>query len=112
MTTRDEVRAKIFSAANKKFKEESVKLFGATVVIRQPTLRTVLDMQQEPDRKRTVMKMLTTYCFVPGTDEKVFEETDLDGLMEMPFGEDFMNVQKAIAKMTNINMLVDEAEGE
>jgi hypothetical protein len=109
---RDEVRAKIFSSDKRRFKKEVIDLFGAQVEIRQPTLGTILDAQTGGDRKRSLMFMLVNYCFVPGTDEHVFEETDLEGLMAMPFGEDFMRVQKAVAQMTDVNILVDEATGE
>lgn len=106
---RDEIRAKIFAAENRKFKRESISLFNADVEIRQPTLGMILDAQQDTDRKKAMVKLLVDYCFVPGTDIRVFEDADMDSLLSMPFGDDLLRVNQTIAKLTNIDVL--SAEG-
>jgi len=110
--TRDEVRAKIFSSENKRFKTKTIDLFGAPVELRQPTLGMILEAQQSGDRKLSLMRLLVDYCYVPGTEEKVFELTDMDSLMAMPFSEDLMRVNTTIAELTNIDVMSAEGNSD
>lgn len=98
---RDELRAKIFAAHERKF--EIVKFMGAEIELRQPKLGDIISAREEENRQAAVIKTLVTYAYVPGTDERVFEEGDADALMELPFGQDFLNVNTAIEKLTDVN---------
>jgi len=100
--TKESIREQIFST--KKFKSINIDLFGAEVEIRQPSLGAILDAKEEPNRKLALMKTLVDYCFIPGTNEKLFEVTDLDGLMAQPFGEDLTRLNDAISELTGVNM--------
>ena len=104
--TRDEIRAKALQS--QKPKSVECEFNGITVELRQPTVGEILDAQEETDRKRAITGMMVRYAYVPGTDERVFEMGDLDALMAMPFGEDYLNLNEAINKLTGIN--VNEAE--
>jgi hypothetical protein len=105
--TRSEIREALFSNIRDKAKSKNVILFGQEIELRQPSLGTILDAQQEPDRKKGMVHMLVNYAYVPGTDEHVFEEGDYDDIMQLPFGDDLTRLQTAIGELTGIN--VEEA---
>jgi hypothetical protein len=109
MTSRTEVRAAIFSAENRKFKTEEVTFYGQKLEIRQPSLQQILDSSQTEDRKQAVIDIMVGYCYVPGTEEKVFEASDKDMLLSMPFGDDFLKINQTIEKLTSVNVL-DQAK--
>lgn len=105
-TTRDEIRAKIFAA---KPKSEAVEdFFGTTIEIRQPSLKVALQQRNAAEEDR-MYAMLTDYAFVPGTNEKVFEETDIDSMRELPFGPDFNRLMDKINKLLGVDPKVVEA---
>lgn len=112
MTSRDELRAKIFDSRNRHFKSELVEFFGDTIEIRQPTLEQILNAQALEDRREAIINLIIGYCYVPGTDERVFEDTDRPALLKMPFGEDFTRVNEAIARMTSLNVEAAEKNSE
>ncbi len=103
VSTRDELRGKIF--ASKNFRKEEITLFGAIVELRQPTLGQILEAQEQEDRKVALLKLLVEYCFVPGTEERVFEEADLDAIMNMPFSKDVEKLNEVMLGLTNIDVL-------
>lgn len=107
--TRNEIRGKIFS--NVKRKSEIIMLFGAEVELRQPTIGEVLKLPED-DKDEAIIETLLTYCYVPGTDEKVFDEADRDGLKKQPFGPDIERVNKAMKKLTGIDILGEEKNSE
>lgn len=100
--TRDELRAAILGKEHKPaFK--IVKFFGADIEVRQPQLGTILDAQDNPDRQAGILGMIIERCFVPGTNEKVFEPEDLDVLRSKPFGKDFTDINDAIEELSGVN---------
>ena len=103
---RDELRGKIF--AHRALKTETINIFGQDVEIRQPTLGQLLGARDEPDKRRAVVKLMIEYTFVPGTNERVFEDADYESIINMPFGDDLVKVNQAINRMTSIN--VEEAK--
>ncbi len=105
--TRDALRERLMSA--KKFKSEKIKLFDEYVEIRQPSVGQILDAQSFEDQKKALVNILVNYCFVPGTEEKVFENTDEAGIMAWPVGQWFTDINEAITRLTNID--VAGAEG-
>ncbi len=111
-TLRDDIRAKVFSGDT--FKREPVEAFGATIEIRQTTLGRVLELQEKlgEDRKIAIGLAFIEFCYVPGTDERLFSDEDLDLVLGLPFGDDFQKAQTAINKMMGITEKeVDDAKG-
>lgn len=94
--TRDEIRAKVLGA--KPLVKVVENFFGVTVELRQPDLGTILNAREE-DQSNQVTRMLTQFTFVPGTEEKVFEDADADALIKLPFGE---QMQRFIDAMNEI----------
>lgn len=99
---KDDIRSKILSSDSKKGKAEVIKFFGTEIEIRQPTLRDLVNYAGK--EKTSFVDTLLEYAYVPGTNEKVFEEADRDGLLDLPFGEDAQRVGDVIAKFTNMSV--------
>jgi len=105
--TRNDIRKSIFAAKNRL--SETVEFLGAQIEIRQPTLGDALDYQQEEDRKIGMAKILISYCYLPDTDVRVFEEADTDMILGLPFGADMVRVNRAINKLTGLDEDAEDA---
>jgi hypothetical protein len=100
--SRDALRAAILGKEHKPaFK--IVRFFGADIEVRQPQLGTILDAQDNPDRQAGILGLIIERCFVPGTDDRVFEPEDLDTLRGKPFGKDFTDINDAIEELSGVN---------
>ncbi len=104
--TRDEMRARVFSA--KPASEIVSDFFGMEIELRQPTLEVALEKRNVDEAER-VYVMLTDYCFVPGSDEKLFDTEDVDELRGLPFGGDFQRVMNAVNKLLGLDPAEVEA---
>jgi len=98
--SRDSIRAGVF--ASRQVKKKVVKFFGCTIEIRQPQLADILQARQEGE-KDGVIGILIDHAYVPGTDQKLFEDTDKAALLQLPFGQDFVDVSSALEELTNVN---------
>lgn len=103
MSLRNELRAKIFDAKNRKPESRIITLFSVEVEVRQPLLQDIMDLQ-DADMKNEVTPMLINFVFVPGTDENVFEEADKESLNTMPFGPDLALFTTTIQELTDIDL--------
>lgn len=101
--TRDEIRGRIFSG--KKLKSKLVDFFGEEIELRQSSFGAIIDAQSKEDRESAILEALINQAFVPGTEEKVFEEGDFATLKALPFGGDFLKVSKALEELTEVNFL-------
>lgn len=107
---RNDIRSGIFS--NSKAKSKQITFFGQQIEIRQPSMRVLLNLQmEEEDPARRASTMIVGYAFVPGTNEKIFEEADIDTIMEMPFGDDMKRLNDTINELTGLTQnAVNEKE--
>lgn len=98
-----ELRDKIRTAAfNQKCRSKIVSYAGVDIEIRQPPVGVVLGREGASDRKALMSHMLINYCYVPGTDEKVFEEADIEALMAVPFNKEWIAINEAIDSLTDL----------
>ena len=104
MTLREEIRNSILS--NPKFKRVKFEFFGTEVEIKQPSLREISEIGSGGDSNENVaVNLLLRYCYVPGTNEKVFDDkTDRAAVLELPFGEWFEDFNRKWASLTGINL--------
>jgi hypothetical protein len=80
--SRDQIRAAIFA---EKVKSQIVTLpNGIEVEVRQPKAGEMLDAIAEQDLKKRMARTLMSSCYIPGTNEKLFELADYDSLMQLP----------------------------
>lgn len=101
---RKTLRDRIFASA--KVKTKTITFFGVDVELRQPSTGRVLELRSlnAEDPKRAAMEMIINYTYVPGTDELMFEEADIEALLSMPFGEDMARMNRAISELTDIDV--------
>lgn len=105
---RDRLRSALFGI---KPRSMVIEVAGEKLELRQPPVSAVLDTAQSADgddKKVGIAKMVMQYCYVPGTDERVFEDADIDAMMQMPFGEEWKALQEAIDKLTNFSKTASE----
>jgi hypothetical protein len=94
--TRAQLRSKIFSEQRK---SQFVTLSdGLQVEVRQTTVGQMLDTIAIEDQKERMVRLMISSCFVPETDEHLFEVGDLDAVMEMPSGGYYQKLLDAINK--------------
>ena len=105
-SARDKIRSAVFSG--KKFKTKTIKIFGSKVEIRQPSVGQLMAMEQSDNRQEALISMMVNYCYVPGTNEKVFEKQDKASLLELPVGSWLNDFNEALTEMSGLN--VEEAE--
>jgi hypothetical protein len=106
--SRDQIREKVLGAV--KAKSIEVDLFGITIELRQPTLKSILEAQEVESTTARMAQMIVNYAHVPGTDEHVFDEADIPMILSWPFGDDLMRLQKAITTLTGVDIAKSEAE--
>ncbi len=105
---RDEIRSALLSTHQPR--SEKVTLFGQEIELRQPTLQDVMKAQDTSDPAERAADMIIQYAYVPGTDERIFDEGDRQTILRWPFGPEFTELQQAITRLTNVNL--DEHEHE
>lgn len=101
-TARDEIRAQIFKS--KKFNSKIINLFGAKVEVKQPSLKQILHARDADKSEEAAIDLIISHCYVPDTNELVFEDADKDSLLAMPFDENLLEVSEALNQMTSINV--------
>lgn len=107
--TRDELRAKLLGSKVKP-KFELIQLFGSEIELRQPSFGDLMKVRDIDDIATRAVEMIIQYAYVPGTSERVFEDTDRNVILGWPFGEDLVRVNTAIAKLTGVDIELAEDE--
>jgi hypothetical protein len=106
---RQAIRDAVFTT---KPRSKVISVFGTEIEIRQPSLRAILGKgfnELSPDVKAA--HVLIGYAYVPGTNQKVFEDLDVDGILGLPFGEDMNLIQNTIGELTDVEKMTKAAEG-
>ena len=91
-----------------KAKTRIIQLFDMPIELHQPTLRSILDNQAIEDTKQRGTKMIIEYSYVPGTNERIFDDADREMIHNWPFTGELVDLQMAIADLTG----VDTADAE
>ena len=112
---RKELRDAIFTHPKTKAERKSITFFEQKLELRQPTLKAVLQSQivGDPDdphnldaqknaTSESMVNMIIQHAYVPSTDELVFEESDREWLLNLPFGPDLANIAKVLNEMTSL----------
>jgi len=103
--SRDDIRTAILSAKPKK---KVIELFGQKIEIRQPQVKDILSIQESDSNLDRFFKVMLQYCYVPNTNEKVFEDADRDALAAVPFGPEFDALNLAISELIDIDVTGQE----
>lgn len=115
LTERDKIRKNTLGAPTK-FRSENVDLNGSIIEVRQLNLQDralYLTSAIDPETNATdIMKMqvnaIILSCYVPGTDERVYDDTDYDAISQDVSGGFADKLWETIQTLGNIT--VDEAK--
>lgn len=88
--SRSELRDKIFATKNTTLKSETYTFNGVLVEFRQPT--TVGFMEARDDGQNQLINLMIRNSFIPGTNERVFEDADFETLSNMPMSKDVIEI--------------------
>ena len=113
MSVRDNIRkATVGKATN--FRKEVVEYNGEKVELRQPSIKVRNELFKRSSKNDTFdmsdfLVWSTIYsAYVPNTNERVFEETDYDTLIEMPTGSFVDEFADKIAELMNVKKDVED----
>jgi hypothetical protein len=79
---------------------------GMEIEVRQLSVGQMIDSANEADTKKRMAAYLINCCFVPGTQERVFDNNDFDVLMGLPAGGYYQKLIDAI----NSQLLPEQLE--
>lgn len=98
---RDALRSKLLEP--KKFKTKKVNIFGQDIEIRQPSVGQIFDASEE-DPKKAMVKIMLNYCYVPGSNERIFEPGDAQAILSWPVDDWLTHMNEAVAELTGAEM--------
>lgn len=106
--TRDEIRSRILGI---KARTKVLEVAGVEIELRQPKVEDIVAQDGDVSRNKIVVKMLVDYCFVPGTDERVFEAEDAEAILAIPFGKDWQALNNAINELSDLGAVMAAEKG-
>lgn len=107
--SREDIRATLIGSTPKP-KSKEVTVFGCTFDIVQPSFGSILAGNEIEDQKKRGAQMIIDYAFVSGTNEQLFEDTDMDFILRWPFGQEILDLQNAIAELTGLDIEIAEED--
>jgi hypothetical protein len=97
---------KNFFANAPKIQRRLFEYNGVALEFVQPTVGSLVNKSDDDTEKAFFIRAMINHTVVPGTNEKVFDMTDYDSLLELPADGDFQNFTKIVTELMNLN--VDE----
>lgn len=102
--TAAELRAKIFGNAKKPERREFT-FNGIQLEFLQPAIGELYSANgSNSEGKSFIVKAMIDNAVAPGTTDKVFNDADYDGIMEMPMSGDMASVAKIVTELFNIDV--------
>ena len=107
MSVRDKLRSKTVGAP-KNFKSTTVEIDGEEFEIRQPSVKERMDIFNHSSKDGGVNALdfqlwsVIRTCYVPGTNERVFEDSDYSVLADQPAGSFLDKLGEAAMTMLNL----------
>ena len=86
------------------YESKIVGLFGMKVEVRQPTFDAIINAREIDDARQRSVSMIIKYCYVPDTDELIFNEMDFEAILKWPWGKDMTALQTAITDLTHLDI--------
>jgi len=100
-TAKANLRTKIFAA--RRPKSETVDFGGEKIEVRMPAYGEFLQsISEDQDVKSRSIRMIIMMCYVPGTDERIFDVSDFDAIASMPFDEDMLRLNGVMNKYLGV----------
>jgi hypothetical protein len=79
---------------------------GMQIEVRQLTVGQTIDAANEQDTKKRMATYLALCCYVPGTNETLFDMNDIEALMNLPAGGYYQQLIEAV----NTQLLPEQME--
>lgn len=93
---RDKIRTAVLGNTSAKFRRERITVWGIDIEVRQPSMRQILGATEITDRKTQLANQIINTCYVPGTDEAIFEPGDIDTILSLPFDENLHKISDTL----------------
>ena len=94
--TRDQIRSAVLDAPDE---PEIVDYRGVKIEVRCPALEDLLQYRNAQDDDTIMARAIVNNCYVPGSNEKVFEEADIPSLMKAKFSKDMRRLNAAVTRV-------------
>lgn len=102
---RDSIRNKIFSQKNTELKKIPVPFNGEILEFRQPSIEMIASLRDSGSEDSNFLAVcLINFCFIPETDIKVFDESDYDRILKMPYGQSWNAAVTAISEVLDLRV--------
>lgn len=101
------LRASIFDSRKMQLAKKIVMFHGELIEVRQHTLGEAFEMADKIERMSDDEKKLFPflyYCYVPGTDERLFGDEHIELLKALPSDENFERVTSAYRALNNLKV--------
>lgn len=100
-----EMRQQVFKNARKPLRR-SYPFNGVTMEYVQPTIGSMYGGggDSEGPTKAFIIKSMIDNTVVPGTNDKVFEVSDYDAIMEMPASGELQEITRIITELLDLNV--------
>ena len=90
---------------NKKvIRRETYTFNGVKMEFVQPTVGDMLNKQDSDTERAFFIRAMIQHSVVPGTDEKVFDDSDYEALLELPADGDFQAFTKIVTSLMDLNV--------
>lgn len=93
---------------NAKPESRAIRIFGFDVTVRQPSLQEVMAYQNSDNQSRMAAEMIQRYVFMPDGKQRVFDEADIESIMNMPFGADMNTLQDALNDLMGVQKITED----
>lgn len=104
---RDEMRAAIFAAENKRPKSKIITLFGQKIEVRQPTVAQVQNVAENARGRSAIVSLMIEYCYMPDSGDpgvKVFDPADYEGMLGFPTGKWLTDFNTAVEELSGVDV--------
>lgn len=99
--TRDDLRAQLLGKAHKP-ESRIITLWDTEIELRQASLKDIVNANASESAEVNAVNMVVRYAYVPGTNERIFEDADRDVILGWPFGKDMQRLQEVVAELSGI----------
>lgn len=91
-------------------KSKRVNFFGQEFELRQADLGSILDGADGSSTQKQVADFIINNAYVIDTNVKIFEPTDIDFILNWPFGKEFLELQDVINELMGVDVTKAEEE--
>ena len=94
--SRDDIRTAVLDS---KGDTELVSFRGVQIEIRSPALEDLVQYRNASEDDTVMARAIVQNCWVPGTQERVFDETDIPAIMKLKLNADMRRLNKTLTRI-------------